>query len=170
MSASTATWAIRYIEKYGLALVQIPPGHKAPLHSGWNKPGGFVTDPAEARQRWDELPEHGIGVVLSPSGLCSGDVDSLEHAEPVLGELGIDLRALRKTVPTVIGNPSHYRLMFKAPPGVALSRKTLTWPAKEPGGKPLTLFELRAGDIQDVLPPTVQPRHWETLYLAGPAE
>ncbi|MGH8479123.1 MAG: bifunctional DNA primase/polymerase, partial [Gammaproteobacteria bacterium] len=80
MSASTADWAARYIEKYRHALVQIPPGHKAPLHQGWNQLGGYVTDAGEARQRWDQLPDHGIGVVLSPSGLCSIDVDSPEHA------------------------------------------------------------------------------------------
>ncbi len=28
MSVSTAAWAARYIEMYGMALVQIPPGHK----------------------------------------------------------------------------------------------------------------------------------------------
>jgi len=157
MSASNVTWAVRYIEKYGLALVPIPPGHKAPRHPGWNQPGGYVTDAGEARQRWGDLPDHGIGVVLAPSGLCSFDVDSPEHAEPVLGALGVDLGALRKSAPTIQGNPARSRVMFRAPPGVVLGRKTLAWPAGPAGGKPLTLFELRAGDIQDVLPPTIHP-------------
>jgi putative DNA primase/helicase len=150
-------WASRYIAKYRLALVPIPPGHKAPLHPAWNQRGGYVTDIGEAQQRWGELSDHGIGAVLAPSGLCSLDIDAPDHALPVLGELGIDLGALREAAPTIQGNPSRYRLMFKAPPGVALGRKALVWPAKQPGEKPLTLFELRAGDIQDVLPPTIHP-------------
>jgi hypothetical protein len=155
--SSAKDWAIRYIEKYHLALVPIPPGHKAPLHQGWNHPGGYFTDIGEARRQWSDLPDHGIGAVLGPSGLCSIDVDAPDHALPVLGELGIELGALRKATPSIQGNPSRFRLMFKAPPGVALGRKTLVWPARQPGEKPLTLFELRAGDIQDVLPPTIHP-------------
>ncbi|MGH9892444.1 MAG: bifunctional DNA primase/polymerase, partial [bacterium] len=156
MNSSTADWAVRYISKYALALVPIPPGHKAPLHQSWNQRGGYVTDAGEARQRWDQLPDHGIGAVLSPSGICSIDVDSPEHAVPTLRELGIDLDALRKSAPTIQGNPSRYRLMFRAPPGVVLGRKALVWPARQTE-KPITLFELRAGDIQDVLPPTIHP-------------
>ena len=154
---SVGQWAVRYMEKYGLALVPIPPGHKAPLHQGWNQPGGYVTDVEDLSERWDGIHDDGIGVVLGPSGLCSIDVDAPDHALPVLGELGIDLGALRKTAPTIQGNPSRYRLMFKAPPGVALGRKALAWPAKEPAGKPVVVFELRAGDVQDVLPPTIHP-------------
>jgi putative DNA primase/helicase len=141
-------WASRYISKYGLALVPIPPGHKAPLDPAWNQRGGYVTDIGEAQQGWGELRDHGIGAVLAPSGLCSLDVDTPEHAVLVLAELGIDLGALRTATPTIEGNPSRYRLMFKAPPGVVLGRKTLVWPARDPGGKPLTLFELRAGTCE----------------------
>jgi putative DNA primase/helicase len=157
MSRSTADWASRYISKYGLALVPIPPGHKAPLHQGWTQRGGYVTDIGEAQQRWGDLLDHGIGAVLGPSRLCSIHVDTPEHAEPVLGELGIDLGALREATPTIQGNPSRYRLMFQAPPGVALGRKTLVWPARQPGEKPPTLFEFRAANVQDVLPPTTHP-------------
>jgi putative DNA primase/helicase len=155
VSSSIATCVSKYIETYGLALVEIPPGHKAPLHSGWNQPGGYVTDAEEARQRWDKLPNHGIGCVLAPSGLCSLDVDSSEHALAVLRELGIDLDALLKDTPTIQGNPSRYRMIFKAPPAL-LQRKTLVWPGQA-GEKPMTVFELRAGDFQDVLPPTIHP-------------
>jgi putative DNA primase/helicase len=47
--------------------------------------------------------------------------------------------------------------MFRASSDVVLGRKALSWPAKEPDGKPIVVFELRAGDIQDVLPPTIHP-------------
>ena len=59
--------------------------------------------------------------------------------------------------------------MFKAPPGAVLCRKALVWPAKQTDGKPLTLFELRAGDIQDVLPPTIHPDSGKPyIWLAPP--
>ena len=150
-------WAVRYIEKYQLALVPIPPGSKGQVYQGWNQPGGYVQDVCDVAERWDGIHGHGIGAVLAPSGLCSIDVDAPDHALPALGELGIDMGVLRETTPTIQGNPSRYRLMFKAPSGVALGRKALVWPAKQSGEKPITLFELRAGDIQDVLPPTIHP-------------
>ena len=59
MNASVEVWAIRYIEKYQFALVPIPPGHKAPLHQGWNQQGGYITDPREAGQQWSRAPRHG---------------------------------------------------------------------------------------------------------------
>jgi hypothetical protein len=156
MNAPTATWAEAYVSKLRLALVPIPPGRKAPLGERWNKPGGYIADVEEAHRRWEGLPDHGIGVVLSASGLCSIDVDSPDHAVPVLGDLGIDLDA--EAAPTIQGNPTRFRTMFRAPPGIALSRKTLSWPAKAAGEKPITVFELRAGDIQDILPPTLHPQ------------
>jgi hypothetical protein len=155
--SSVEQWAIRYIQRYGLALVPIPPGHKAPLYQGWNQPGGYVTDVCDVSERWDGIHDHGIGAVLSPSGLCSIDVDAPDHALPVLGALGIDLYSLRKATPTIQGDPSRYRMMFKARRGVVLGRKNLAWPARQIGEKPITLFELRAGHIQDVLPPTIHP-------------
>ena len=156
MSASAADWAIRYIKEYQFRLVPIPKGTKGPVDPGWNLPGRYVTDPEVARQRWNNGTDQGIGVVLGPSGVCSADIDFPEHAERVLSDLGIDLPALRKATPTIQGNPARYRMMFKAP-CVVLSRKALVWPPRNPGEKPLTLFELRAGDIQDALPPTLHP-------------
>ena len=156
-SPSTADWAARYIRKYRLALVPIPEGFKGPMYEGWSLPGGYVMDAEEAHRRWSTDETSGIGAVLAPSGLCSLDSDTPEDAEPVLSALGIDLRALRKVTPTIQGNPSRYRLMFRPPPGVVLGVKKLVWPARLPGEKPPTLFELRAGNVQDLLPPTVHP-------------
>lgn len=76
MSRSTADWAVRYIEKYQLALVPIPPGHKASMYHGWNQSGGYVTDVCDVSERWDGIHDRGIGAVLGPSGLCSIDVDA----------------------------------------------------------------------------------------------
>lgn len=155
-SEDLVSWIDRYTELYRMALVEIPPGHKGPLREGWNE--AYVTDAGAAQKHWAKLPKHGVGAVLGPSGLCSCDIDLPEHAELILGVLGLDLAALRAAgTPTIQGNPARYRLMFKAPPGVVLGRKVLFWPARVVGEKPLTVFELRAGPVQDVLPPTIHP-------------
>ena len=64
---STAHWARRYVESFNLALVGIEPGEKAPKGRGWNKPGGYFTDPAAAEAFWQRHPNHNLGVVLGPS-------------------------------------------------------------------------------------------------------
>jgi putative DNA primase/helicase len=107
-------------------------------------------------------------VVLGPSGVCSADIDFVEHAERVLSEIGIDLDALRKTWPTICGSPSRYRMMFQAPPGVVLQRKTLVWPPRNPDEKPPRYSSCAAGQFKTFCrrPNT---RHQKALHLAGPA-
>lgn len=152
---SPAGWAAYYTDALGFALVPIPPGSKGPRTRDW--PNQAITDPAAARAIWNRRPDHGMGVVLGRSGLVSLDVDAVEHARTVLAEFGIDLDALATAAPTIQGHPDRFRVMFRAPVGVELSRRALAWPRQSPDGKPTTVFELRAGDVQDVLPPTVHP-------------
>ena len=99
--------------KIGLRLVPIPPGSKGPRREGWNKPGGYFTDPKEAARHWEAHAEEGIGAVLGPSGLCSLDVDHVEHARTVLAEFSIDLDALAKSAPCVVGNPARFRVLLR---------------------------------------------------------
>ena len=47
-STAISSWARRYIETFNLALVPIEPGEKGPKGKGWNKPGGYITDPVAA--------------------------------------------------------------------------------------------------------------------------
>lgn len=188
---ATSIWAKRYIETFGLALVSIEPGDKAPKGVGWNKPGGYITDANAAEAFWQRNPNHNLGVVLGPSRVCSLDVDDVQWTRHVLYEqLGIDLDAMAVVYPTIVGNPLRFRVLFKLPDGVELSRHSLSWPnendpdgsiwkglmakakaAKEAGDvageagakaeadnyKRFTVFELRAGPVQDVLPPSIHP-------------
>ena len=93
-------------------------------------------------------------------------------AVTVLAAEGIDLAALIKLYPTVVGrNP---RLEFTAPAGLTLEKKVVTWPTRDDPAGPgrLTILELRAGASQDVLPPSVHPvtreRYtWTTPPLRG---
>ncbi|MCE1017270.1 bifunctional DNA primase/polymerase [Pseudomonas alloputida] len=186
-----AAWARRYIETFNLALVPIDPGQKAPKGNGWNKPGGYITDAAQAEAFWSKNPKHNMGVVLGPSGVCSLDVDHVEYCRDVMRDiLGIDLDQLAMTYPTLVGNPARFRVMFKMPEGLEFNRHSLSWPnpldpdgskhklataalkqARDTGDKaqieamqarqkefaPVTVFELRAGAVQDVLPPSIHP-------------
>ncbi|MBC3479940.1 bifunctional DNA primase/polymerase [Pseudomonas sp. SWRI77] len=190
-AATTAVWARRYIETFGLALVPIEPGEKGPKGKAWNTPGGYITDADAAEAFWLEHPDHNLGVVLGPSRVCSLDVDDVEFCRIALREaFGLDLDSIAAAFPTTVGNPARFRVMFRVPDGVELSRRSLAWPnqadpdgsilkaltaqmvaAKEAGDeireaalkmaaepfKKITVFELRGGAVQDVLPPSIHP-------------
>lgn len=190
-TSTTADWARRYIEAFGLALVPIEPGEKGPKGKDWNKPGGYITDADAAEAFWSMRPSHNLGVVLGPSRVCSLDVDDVELTRMVLSQtLGLDVDALAAAYPTTVGNPARFRVMFRVPDGVELSRHALVWPNKnDPDGaiykglmaqvktamdegdaereaafrlaagpfKKVTVFELRGGLVQDVLPPSIHP-------------
>ncbi|MGO4364504.1 bifunctional DNA primase/polymerase [Pseudomonas sp. PAB10] len=187
----TADWAQFYIDTFGWALVPIEPGEKGPKGKGWNKPGGYITDPIAAEAFWRRNPKHNLGVVLGPSRVCSLDVDDVQWTRHVLYEqLGLDLDAMAVVYPTIVGNPLRFRVLFKLPDGIELTRHSLSWPnqndpdgsifkalgakakaAKEQGDaageaaaqaeaedyKRFTVFELRAGPVQDVFPPSIHP-------------
>ncbi|WP_339534027.1 bifunctional DNA primase/polymerase [Pseudomonas hunanensis] len=189
--ATTAGWARRYIETFGLALVPIEPGEKGPKGKAWNTPGGYITDADAAEAFWLEHPDHNLGVVLGPSRVCSLDVDDVALSRIALHDaFGLDLEALAAAYPTTVGNPARFRVMFRVPDGVELSRRSLAWPnqadpdgsilkaltaqmvaAKDAGDatreaalkmaaepfKKITVFELRGGAVQDVLPPSIHP-------------
>lgn len=203
---ATADWARRYIETFGLALVPIEPGEKGPKSAAWNKPGGYFTDASKAEAFWTASPNHNLGVVLGPSRVCSLDVDDVELTRLVLRQtLGLDVDALADAYPTSVGNPERFRVMFRVPEGVELTRHALVWPNKnDPDGtiykglmaqvkaaidegdadresafrmaaepfKKVTVFELRGGLVQDVLPPSIHPstRKPYTWRTPPPAE
>ncbi|EZP64798.1 DUF5906 domain-containing protein [Pseudomonas sp. RIT357] len=190
-STAISSWARRYIETFNLALVPIDPGEKAPKGMGWNKPGGYITDPVAAEAFWQRNPNHNLGVVLGPSRICSLDVDDVQWTRFVLfDQMGLDLDAMAVVYPTIVGNPLRFRVLFKMPDDIELTRHSLSWPnekdpdgsihkglmaqakaAKEQGDsvgevaakaeadeyKRFTVFELRAGLVQDVFPPSIHP-------------
>jgi len=154
MSEVVATYCAR-----GWAIAAIPPGTKGPRTPGWNKPGGYVTDPEHARVLWSKKPGWGVGLVHGPSGTCALDIDDVEATRHVFAELGWDYDTLLDGAPRLRGNPERDKALFRVPKGVELALHKLTWPPRPetPEGKPATLFELRAGPVQDVLPPSGHP-------------
>jgi len=182
--------------------VPIDPGQKAPKGSGWNKPGGYITDADQAEAFWGKNPSHNMGVVLGPSRVCSLDVDHVEYCRQVFRDvLDISLDDLAAVYPTLVGNPARFRIMFKVPDGLDFNRHSLSWPnpldpdgskhklataalkkAREDGDQaqieamqarqkefsPVTVFELRAGAVQDVLPPSIHPDTGEPYFWRNP--
>jgi putative DNA primase/helicase len=151
---SAAAWAERYIERFGFSLV--PLKGKLPYRKCWQTDPKLISTVVRARIEWRFDPNGGIGVCLEPSKLVSLDADQPEHTRTVLRAEGLDLDALIAATPTILGRAP--RLEFRAP-AVALKRKVIKWPhPQDPTGKrQMTILELRAGRVQDVLPPTIHP-------------
>lgn len=166
MRISVTPWASRYIERFRLALV--PLRGKAPYREGWQLDEHLIRDPATARAHWTAHPTDGIGVCLEPSGLVSLDCDDLDAARTVLASEGIDLDALIEASPTIVGRAPRLELRR---PSVALTRKSVVWPARTEGEKPITVIEFRAGRVQDVLPPSMHPdTHQPYRWLTPPSK
>lgn len=149
----------RYLTQgLGLVLVDIPLGSKGPNTPAWNAPGAGFRNPDAAERHWSQHPDHGMGCLHSESGTVALDQDHTEAAR-VLALVGVDAGAVAEEATLrIVGNPEHPpKPFFRLPAGITLPHRKLTWPNPEPGGKPVTIFELRAGRVQDVLPPTVHP-------------
>ncbi len=160
-------YSLRYIERFNFALTALH--GKAPYRDGWNLDENLIRTPAAAWEHWTQHPGDNMGACLESSGLVSLDADYLEGARQVLAAEGIDLEALIRETPTIIGRTP--RLEFEKP-DVALGRKSVVWPPKAAGEKPCTVIEFRAGRVQDVLPPsfhpdTHQPYRWVTAPTNG---
>ncbi len=159
---SAAVWAGYYLA-LGLRPIPIPPGTKAPTLPGW--PSLVL-----GAEHWRTHPEQGIGILLGPSGLASLDIDDMEGTRALLAELGLDLEGLTREAVLIQGRKDRLRAWFRLPEGADLSRKALAWPAREPGGKPLTVFELRAGACQDLAPPSLHPLGRPYTFIRAPWE
>jgi hypothetical protein len=137
--------------EHGMALVAIEKGTKAPKTKGWQTTQPEA--PAAAVARFRERPGCGVGVVLGTSSpeLCDLDIDNMDGSIRWCADHGIDLGALLNdpTIPRTEGKPGRAKLLFLAPAGLA-TRKV----GEAAGSHAL---ELRAGGVQDVLPPTMHP-------------
>jgi putative DNA primase/helicase len=165
MAVNTEVWAEYCVARFSFKLVPLKEQGKCPIRKDWNADEQLIGTIEGARSYWSRHPHANVGVCLEPSGLTSVDVDDLEGARRVLRAEGIDLDALIARTPTIVGRTP--RLEFKAP-GVPLTRKSLVWPARWPGAKPVTVLELRAGRCQDVLPPSIHPNGQRYRWLTPP--
>ena len=141
-----------YLETLRFGLVHIPPGTKGPRTNGWqDRP---VTTHDEAARVWAN--GGGIGLHHGASGTAVLDIDHPEWAALALAAVDIDLEALLNAPGPKIRGAKGLKPVYLVPEGAGLSRKALSWKPPD-ADKAITVLELRAGLVQDVLPDTIHP-------------
>lgn len=157
MNPTTMTeHAAAYIS-LGWGLCSIPRGTKGPNEYGWNTSANIITTVERAEAVIAARPDNGLGIVHNVSSTCAIDVDHLEFFRTCMAELGVDPEALFSGAPRIIGNSGRDKAIFLLPEENDFKTHKLTWVQRSPEEKPITIFELRAGAVQDVLPPTIHP-------------
>jgi hypothetical protein len=154
-----------YCSKLGWYLVTIPAGTKGPTKFGWQQPEKALSDPEEARKYYEQNPTHNVGLLHGASGTCAIDIDNVEHTKMIFDELGIDFSLLMNSAPQIIGRENRGKLLFKAPPDLVTHK--ISWPVEGDPRKTEVVFELRAGSVQDVLPPSIHPDTGKPYQWAG---
>lgn len=135
----------------GFSLVATRPNNqKRAAGKRWNEYGR----PASF---WAENPNHGVGVLHGPSGTCTLDLDDLDAARIALAAVEVDMDALLAApdaVQIVSGRPNRAKLVYRVGPHAEVLSKLhqLEWLPRKG-----CILELRAGAVQDVLPPSVHP-------------
>lgn len=149
--------ATRYIEELGWALVPIPPGTKGPVNKGWNLPSNTIRTSEKANEFYSNAPDWNMGVLLNTSNIVILDIDNVEYTQMLFNTFGIDYDTIMENAPRIIGRAGRDKAIFKAPLGIDLSRRSISWPDPHDTTKRITVIEFRANDIQDVLPPSIHP-------------
>lgn len=147
----------------GWHLVPIPAGSKAPTTFGWQNRG--IACPDEAAKYWTDNPSHNMGLLHGPSNTCALDIDDMSAMRILCDGLGIDLDAILASAPRIVGRPDRGKVLFRAPDG--LTTRKLSWPLEGDTRRTGVVFELRAGSVQDVLPPSVHPDTGNPYTWAG---
>lgn len=164
-AADSASLARAYISA-GWGLCAIKPSSKVAYGSDWQQR-------PRRPEHWVSHPDDGMGLIHGLSGTCSLDLDNLEAAHIALAAVGVDLFALLSAPDAVrlIGAPGRGKLLYRTTE--MLDRKALQWPDPEELSKKRAVLELRAGSVQDVLPPSIhpdtgEPYRWEGDWTALP--
>jgi hypothetical protein len=142
-----------------MALTWLQPGTKGPEHTGWNTAAKVLRDPDAAAAVWTQSPTLGMGAVhaFGTPRTATLDLDDYPQAERVLGKQSIEVEAILATAVRSEGQPNRAKAWFSVPAGLELGWLKLQWPHPEVPTKQHTVFELRAGAVQDILPPTIHP-------------
>lgn len=154
-SGSMFDMAAYYAVELGWSLTPIRPRSKAPMPMEWNSEAAVVRTAEVVRSTWGGNQQFGIGLVHEFSGTGAFDIDSAEWAAVAFAEFGIEINELIDGCPQIVGREGRGKAVFRVPKGLAPIK--LVWPAPSSGGRPITVFELRAGAVQDVLPPSIHP-------------
>lgn len=165
MAVSPSDLAARYCAELGWGLVPIPAGSKAPRALGWQH--NPITEASAAREYWTRHPEHNMGLLHGVSRTAALDIDHVENTRLLFEEFGIDYDALLRGAPRIVGRLDRGKVLFRVPDGVDLSRRSIMWPSRDDPRRTDVVFELRAGLVQDVLPPSIHPDTGRAYEWAG---
>ena len=150
--SSQPTDFTHYLDVLGFGLVHIPAGTKGPNTNGWQ--AHPITTVDEAARVWQHGGGFGLHHAVSRTAVL--DIDHPEWTASALLMVDIDLEALLSAPGPKIRGAKGLKPVYQLPDGLELSRHALAW--KEPGAaKAVTVFELRGGKVQDVLPPSIHP-------------
>jgi putative DNA primase/helicase len=150
-------WVRQYCTDFQTFLTPLRPRSKEPYLIDWNTPSQCYNDPELAEAYWRLHSLDGVGLVHGPSGTAAADVDSWDHTVDALTAVGIDLSLVLSAGARSVGKASRAKGWYTTPAGLALPTVKLRWPNPTTPGRFITLLELRSGDVQDALPPTVHP-------------
>ena len=162
-----AGWAEDYI-RAGWSLVAIPAGSKAPRGMGWQQPEKAINTLEQAREYYERNPTHNMGLLHIASGTIALDIDNVEHTRIIFAGLGIDYDAVMAGAPRIVGRQGRGKALFKAPHDRLATHK-ISWPREGDPRHNDVVFELRAGAVQDVLPPSIHPDTGKPYRWDGPA-
>lgn len=153
----------------GFYLVAIPAGTKGPRGFDWQKPEKAIYTAEAALQYYEANPNHNVGLLHAPSGTAAWDVDNVECTRIICQEMGIDYDAIMASAPRIVGRKDRGKVLFRIPAGLELKTHRVTWPVEGDARKTEVVFELRAGSVQDVLPPSIHPETGNPYSWAGPS-
>lgn len=157
---NTFNAATAYID-HGFALCATrKDNQKEAYGAGWQNKGRDAS-------HWESNPNDGMGIIHGQSGTCALDVDALEYARLALEAVGVDLDYhLRNGVRTNSGKDESEKLLYRTPAGLPKKRHALMWPTKD-GKDKFCVVEFRAGNVHDVLPPSIHPETGKTYTWIG---
>src|SRR5690625_190496 len=134
MTKTTAWYAKQYIKQVGVAIVPIEPNRKYPRTRDWVNKVLACPDVAEAF--FTKNPDYNMGMALHQSKICSIDVDCFKSFSIICDALGIDLKELIDSAPTIQGKAPGLRIEFRVPEGIDLPYVKLNWrPESDPTGE-----------------------------------
>lgn len=149
--------------RMGLKLAPIPFGLKGPNRKGWNELENLIVDDTQTHRTFGGI-QMNMGLHHEASGTVAIDVDDVDRTRIIFDHFGLDYDGMVGKGLRIYSKPNRDKLIFAAPPGLGLEQ--VHWPKQIPT-KPndvFTVFEMRAGPNQDVLPPSKHPDghfyHW----------
>lgn len=157
------------IEKYlsfGWKLCKIQKNSKKPVGNEWQKIENAV-------KSVEEVGDYGVGVLHEHSATICIDVDNRELAEYAFQMLEMDLQDILRRGLRYHGNSTRIKSIYRIPETLQnlvknLGPVKLVWSNPDNLSETITVFEIRGGKGQDILPPSRHPEGGEYAWIDIP--